>query len=150
MVQDGSVGRSELTSSHRHKKYTSTYKITPEKDSKTGWIAPPQQRIKGLHQDQKAWQSLLKNPTMSMTKYNQEGSKRVSLWVTRHLWSTSSTSTLETSTRGKPPKCHLKPMRLISKKTTGVVGNREFTIKGLTQGLTCPGGHHKRGSLKSS
>jgi len=34
VVQDGSVGRSELTSSHRHKKSTATYKITPEKRSK--------------------------------------------------------------------------------------------------------------------
>lgn len=54
------------------KKSTATYKITPEKDPKTSRTAPPQQRTKGLHQDLKDRQSILKNPTLSMTKYDQE------------------------------------------------------------------------------
>lgn len=37
---------------HRHSEYTATYGSFPfEKQLKTRWTAPPQQKIKGPHQD---------------------------------------------------------------------------------------------------
>lgn len=138
--EDGSVGRyqTHLLPWTQHNKSTTTCGIIPlERDLKTVWTEPPQQRVKGQAETGRRGRDMVstrKNPHPSHNKPQWGGVTKVRIFSLRYegFSSTLGTPTLRSCTGEMSPQniCLWKPMRNVPRKTTELQRTENLLLKG--------------------